>query len=75
MLRDAKGNTPLHHAARNGRFLVLDELLTDASKRGRATELVHGTLPNGQNALHLACSKDSISSAIVWFSLVTGCDC
>ncbi|EDQ91646.1 uncharacterized protein MONBRDRAFT_5528 [Monosiga brevicollis MX1] len=71
-LRDSRGNTALHHAARNGRFLVLDELLNEASRINEATNLVHAQVDDGRNALHLACNKDSISSAIVLLSRKLG---
>lgn len=65
--KDEDEHTALHHAARNGRFLVVDELLTIISQHysSKLQALVHDALPDGRNALHLACSKDSVSCAIV----------
>ncbi|EGD79524.1 hypothetical protein PTSG_10094 [Salpingoeca rosetta] len=68
--RDADGNTALHLAARHGRFLVVDELLAALQRQGDTTarDVARMRIADGRDALHLACCKDSISSAIVLVS-------
>lgn len=72
--KDEHNLTPLHHAARNGRFLVVDELLTFMLQNHpeRLQQLLLELTPDGRNALHLACSKDSVSCAIVMLSRKKG---
>eukprot|EP00055_Hartaetosiga_balthica_P011035 m.49104 g.49104 ORF g.49104 m.49104 type:complete len:1080 (-) comp7436_c1_seq1:2140-5379(-) len=67
---DADGHTAMHVAARNGRFLIVDAMLEHVSTSNDSREAKVAQVCNrdGMDALHLAATKDSISSAIVLLS-------